>query len=652
MASSIRSAQRAAIERMLDLNRDASMGGADDRAWQNPWKVLVYDAYCRDIISPLLTVGDLRKRGITLYLLLDVEREAIPDVPAIYFMQPTASNVRRLGADAASGLYESYYINFSPAVPRPLLEELATATLESDTVAHVSRVMDQYLNFASVEEDFFSLLLPQSYLRLNSPTTSDSVVEATIDAIVQGLFSAVVTLGAVPILRYKVNGGPAQMVAEQLGRRLYDQLKAHPQLFARDHAAVGFQRPLLVIAERSADFSVMLHHAWSYCALCHDLLDLRLNRVTIPDTSEGGPPRPPGGPPKVKSYDLPASDSFWATHMGEAFQTVASDVDKELNDYRAAMEAINSGSKLDTSGGEAALADSTKVLATAISQLPELQAKKQLIDAHMNIATELLSHIRARSIDSYCAIEEALMEGRSLSSQDKTTLPSLLDGGSGGGTPDDRLRLLLLLQLHPSSSVPASDVTQYEATLRAAGIDLHASAYLAQQKTMMQMTQTVRQGGADQATTSGRMFSSVMSMADKVGVGSSAMAMRSALASAAAAGMRQLLPSQRLTPITRAVTALMDNKATAAEEEGYGYLDPKLAPTAQIGGAASRSRNPYTHALCFVVGPGNYLEYQSLRQAIASTASTVALGGRRVSYGCTEICTPNEFVAQLAQLAQ
>jgi len=30
----------------------------------------------------------------------------------------------------------------------------------------------------------------------------------------------------------------------------------------------------------------------------------------------------------------------------------------------------------------------------------------------------------------------------------------------------------------------------------------------------------------------------------------------------------------------------------------------------------------------------------------------VALGGRRVSYGCTEICTPNEFVAQLAQLAQ
>ena len=34
----------------------------------------------------------------------------------------------------------------------------------------------------------------------------------------------------------------------------------------------------------------------------------------------------------------------------------------------------------------------------------------------------------------------------------------------------------------------------------------------------------------------------------------------------------------------------------------------------------------------------------------ATTASTTALGGRRVTYGCTEICTPAEFVAQLAQL--
>ena len=69
---------------------------------------------------------------------------------------------------------------------RPLLEELAAATLESDSVSQVSRVMDQYLNFVSLEEDFFSLLLPHSYQRLHDASTPDTLIEQTVDAIVNG----------------------------------------------------------------------------------------------------------------------------------------------------------------------------------------------------------------------------------------------------------------------------------------------------------------------------------------------------------------------------------------------------------------------------------------------------------------------------------
>ena len=38
------------------------------------------------------------------------------------------------------------------------------------------------------------------------------------------------------------------------------------------------------------------------------------------------------------------------------------------------------------------------------------------------------------------------MEGRSLSREDKATLPTLMEGS---GVPEDRLRLLLVLYLHP-----------------------------------------------------------------------------------------------------------------------------------------------------------------------------------------------------------
>jgi len=255
-------------------------------------------------------------------------------------MQPRAAIGRRLGDDCRRALYESYYINFTPAVPRPLLEELAAVTLESDSVAQISRVTDQYLNFASVEDDFFTLLLPQSYVRLHDPSSTDAVIESTIEQIVNGLFSAVVTLGAVPILRYQPKDGPAKAVAEQLGRRLHDQLKAHPHLFSEGQAT-GFQRPLLVIADRAADLSVMLQHCWTYAPLCHDLLGLRLNKVRLSETPADG------GAPKEATYDLNGADSFWSEHMGSAFQEIGPDVERKLADYRAEMDDINkSGAKL------------------------------------------------------------------------------------------------------------------------------------------------------------------------------------------------------------------------------------------------------------------------------------------------------------------
>lgn len=35
---------------------------------QDIWKVLVYDQFCRDLISPLMNVKDLRSEGVTLHM--------------------------------------------------------------------------------------------------------------------------------------------------------------------------------------------------------------------------------------------------------------------------------------------------------------------------------------------------------------------------------------------------------------------------------------------------------------------------------------------------------------------------------------------------------------------------------------------------------
>ena len=107
---------------MLRFNAKAGPGanGADSQ-----YKVLVLDAYTRQLISPLLAVNDLRKYGVTLHLLVQSDRQNIPDVAAVYFIQPTPENIKRIYQDVQIGVYESFYLNFSSTLPAALLDEMA-----------------------------------------------------------------------------------------------------------------------------------------------------------------------------------------------------------------------------------------------------------------------------------------------------------------------------------------------------------------------------------------------------------------------------------------------------------------------------------------------------------------------------------------------
>jgi len=220
-SSTLKSSQLAAVTRMLSLSQggdassssSSSSNGAspyghehppndgDSGGGNNPWKILIYDKHTRGIISPLLSVSQLRSLGVTLHLLLHSDREPIPDVPAVYFVRPTQENLSIIARDCSRRLYLRSHLHFSTRMERPVMEEFARLVVNTGGLDAVASVHDQFVEFACLEDRLFTLNVEGSYVAYNDPGATEGDMEMAMNGIAAGLFSVVATMGSVPVIR-------------------------------------------------------------------------------------------------------------------------------------------------------------------------------------------------------------------------------------------------------------------------------------------------------------------------------------------------------------------------------------------------------------------------------------------------------------------
>ncbi|XP_017047505.1 protein sly1 homolog [Drosophila ficusphila] len=625
----LRERQINAIKQMLNLNSQQPKALAAEPVW----KILIYDRVGQDIISPIISIKELRELGVTLHVQLHSDRDSIPDVPAIYFCLPTDENLDRIQQDFSNGLYDVYHLNFLAPITRSKIENLAAAALHAGCVANIHRVYDQYVNFISLEDDFFVLKHQQSeqlsYYAINRANTRDDEMEALMDSIVDSLFALFVTLGNVPIIRCPRNSA-AEMVARKLEKKLRENLwDARANLFHMDATQAGggvfsFQRPVLLLLDRNMDLATPLHHTWSYQALVHDVLDLGLNLVYVEDESASA-----GARKKPKACDLDRNDRFWMTHKGSPFPTVAEAIQEELESYRNSEEEIK---RLKTSmgiEGESDIAfslvnDTTTRLTNAVNSLPQLMEKKRLIDMHTKIATAILNFIKARRLDSYFEIEEKVMSKQTL---DKPLLDLLRDGEFGQA--EDKLRLYIIYFIC-AQQLPESEQERLKEALQAAGCDLTALAYVQRWKGIMN-----RSPGISQATQYEGGGTKTVSMFTKLVSQGSSFVME---------GVKNLVVKRHNLPVTKITEQVMECRSNA-ETDDYLYLDPKLL---KGGDVLPKNRAPFQDAVVFMVGGGNYIEYQNLVDFIKQKQTSNVQ--RRIIYGASTLTNARQFLKELSAL--
>jgi hypothetical protein len=312
----------------------------------------------------------------------------------------------------------------------------------------------------------------------------------------------------------------------------------------------------------------------------------------------------------------------------------------------------------------------------------------------MNVASALLEGIKARGLDTLFQMEEA--------GYTRQIKPALLEaiGKEAKGSAEDKLRLLVCLYLASTDgAIAKDDLVEYERTLKEAGADMAAWEYVKKSvdrhRAVLLLTLECtgsapspacpplrRRSRPQRPCRAPAAISCEASARSAIGCVSSPQSMKTASETAAQltdrlkegglagvgtgfdnliSGVKNFLPAKTAGgTVARLVEALMDPASASAAAlqatDDYLSFDPRAGRAARPGAPGGRpgtgqQRIAYSEAVVFVVGGGGYVEYTELLE-LAAQPGSAGSGGRKITYGSTEIMAPSDFVAALASLGR
>lgn len=190
---------------------------------------------------------------------------------AVYLLRPTEQNFALLLEEIRNPRFKEYYLTFTNLIDDRFLKRLA----EADAQEKVRQVQEMHLDYYIINPDLITLNMP-SLIRVYQDQKNWKQSEiASINRVVEGIFSVLVSLRRLPMIRYLASSFVDQIIADSLAKQLQLECSKAPQTFD------GSAKCLLIITDRREDPVTPLLFQWTYQAILHEFIGISNNKVDL-----------------------------------------------------------------------------------------------------------------------------------------------------------------------------------------------------------------------------------------------------------------------------------------------------------------------------------------------------------------------------------
>ncbi|GLD91980.1 hypothetical protein PINS_up000513 [Pythium insidiosum] len=348
------------------------------------WVVLVVDDYTTRILSYAVRMSDLTDCGVSIVERLELNRQPFPEMNVVYFVAPTAENVRKMAQDFAVAdkpKYHDAYLFFLSHAEDSVLAELKNA---HGLLPRLRALQEVHADFLALEKCAFSLDMSNAFHQLYSPAVKKDEAKI-LGEICDKLVSVCASLEEYPYVRYKAD----QPRMERLAQMFQSKMNA---FVAKNNAfTYAPNRGTLFFMDRGQDLVAPMMHESTFQALIYDLIEVDEEQITYPAETNAGT--------VMKTAFLNENDKLWI----EFRHTHIAKVSEEIGKRMAQLSASSAGSSL----GKGKSTD-LRSMASALRELPEYREMLGKLSQHLWLAGKALDTFTKNNLLEASNIEQCM----------------------------------------------------------------------------------------------------------------------------------------------------------------------------------------------------------------------------------------------------